>query len=448
VANVSLFLRAFWITDMAKSSIFVNFNLLKQNANFRSVFIARTISVLAFGILMVAVPVQVHQLTGSTLQVSLAMMLDGLGMFIGLLCGGVLADMFDRRRLILAARGTCGLGFLMLAINGFLSEPSLLVLYIISAWDGFFGAVGITALMAATPSLVGRENLAAAGALSMLTTRLAAVIAPSIGGVIIATSGVNWNYLIAGVGTCLTLLPLRRLPAMQPQAMSEPEKPLAALLGGVQFMFQHKLVGAVVLFGTLQLMAGSVRVLFPALAFDQFADNAAIVGFMYSAVPLGAMLAAFTSGWVHQIKLPGKMLMFTALTGFSAIAAIGLFPHLSLMLLLLVVFGYLGAISSLLQFTLVQSNTPDEALGRVNSLWAAQDVVGESCGAVLVGALAKWLTPLAAITLLGVSTVSVGSLLAGVFKTLRRYQPTALDAVGDEFVPQQSEAACDAGLGK
>jgi MFS transporter, ENTS family, enterobactin (siderophore) exporter len=426
---------------MAKSSIFLNFNLLKQNENFRSVFIARTISVLAFGILMVAVPVQVHQLTGSTLQVSLAMMLDGLGMFIGLLCGGVLADIYDRRRLILVARGTCGLGFLMLALNGFLSEPSLLILYIVSAWDGFFGAVGITALMAATPSLVGRENLAAAGALSMLTTRLAAVIAPAIGGVIIAASGVNWNYLIAGIGTCLTLLPLRRLPAMQPQSVNEPDPPLAALVGGIQFMFKHKLVGAVVLFGTLQLMAGAVRVLFPALAFDNFSDNATVVGFMYSAVPLGAMLAAFTSGWVNHIKLPGKMLMLTALSSFAAIAAIGLFPHLLLMLLLLVMFGYLSAISSLLQFTLVQSNTPDEALGRVNSLWAAQDVVGESGGAMLVGVLAKWLTPLAAITLVGLSAVGLGGVFLSVFKTLRSYQPTAPELADNEFRSESAQEA-------
>ena len=98
--------------------------------------------------------------------------------------------------------------------------------------------------------------------------------------------------------------------------------------------------------------------------------------------------------------IPGKVLILTALTAFAAIVAIGLVPYLPLVLLLLVVFGYLGAISSLLQFTIVQSNTPDEALGRVNSLWAAQDVVGESFGAVMVGALAKWLTPLTAFTLL------------------------------------------------
>jgi ENTS family enterobactin (siderophore) exporter len=431
----------FWIIDMVKSSIFVNFNLLKQNENFRSVFIARTISVLAFGILMVAVPVQVHQLTGSTLQVSLAMMLDGIGMFVGLLCGGVLADKYDRRRLILIGRGTCGAGFLILALNGFVSSPSLSVLFIISAWDGFFGAIGITALMAATPFLVGRDNLTAAGALSMLTTRLAAVIAPAVGGIIIASIGVNWNYLIAGIGTCLTLVPLMRLPRMQPRLEGSGDHPLHALKGGVQFMVRHKLVGAVVLFGTLQLMAGSIRVLFPALSFDQFGADAMAVGYMYSAVPLGAMLAAFTSGWVHTIVRPGKGLMLAALGAFTAIALIGLVPYLPFMLLLLVAFGYLGAISSLLQFTLIQSNTPDEALGRVNSLWAAQDVVGESLGAVVVGAVAKWLTPLAAIAVVGLSTVTLASVFAGAFRTLRSYQFETNQAEQADNTPDATDSS-------
>ena len=409
---------------MNQSSFFVNISLLKQNTNFRRVFVARTISVMAFGILLVAVPVQVHQLTGSTVQVSLAMLLDGIGMFTGLLCGGVLADRVDRRKLILAARGTCGLGFLMLALNGFLAEPSLLLLYLVSAWDGFFGAIGITALMAATPGLVGRENLAAAGALTMLTTRLAAVLAPAIGGIIIAGWGVNWNYLIAGFGTLLTLLPLRLLPSMDPlQNGHPPESPITSLLGGFRFLLNHSLVGAVILFGTLQLMTASVRVLFPSLADEYFSNSATVIGLMYAAIPFGAMLAASTSGWVHSIRFPGKSLMLCALTAFAAVAVIGLIPVLPVLLILLVLFGYLGAISSLIQFTLVQDNTPDEALGRVNSLWAAQDVVGESFGAVLVGLIAKLITPLTAMTAIGGAGVALGSLLYQRFRVLRTYEP-------------------------
>lgn len=144
--------------------IMLDFSLLKENPNFRMVFIARMMSILALGMMTVAVPIQIHQMTGSTLQVGMIMALDGIGMFVGLLIGGVLADKYDRRKLILFARTTCGIGFGALALNSLLAESSLVALYVLSVWDGFFGAMGMTALMASLPVIVGRENLPSAAA--------------------------------------------------------------------------------------------------------------------------------------------------------------------------------------------------------------------------------------------------------------------------------------------
>ncbi|MDN3578306.1 enterobactin transporter EntS [Chitinimonas viridis] len=404
---------------MSRPSIFLDFSLLKQNANFRAVFVARMMSVLALGILMVAVPVQIHQLTGSTLQVGLAMALDGIGMFVGLMCGGVLADRYDRRSLILLARGLCGIGFLALAANSFVAAPSLTALYLVSLWDGFFGAMGITALMAATPALVGRENLPAAGALSMLIVRFGAVLAPAIGGVLIVSAGVSWNYLLAGVGTLCTLLPLTRLPAVLPQG-GEPEHPLQALREGVQFLWQNKVVGAVVAVGTLQALLSAVRVLFPALAEDGYGGGAFEVGLMYGAVPLGAMLGAFTSGWVGGLRRPGRVMLGAVLGSSLAVSVLGLVGHILPALMALAIIGYLGSIASLLQFTLVQSHTPDHLLGRINSLWNAQDVVGDAAGAVGVGALARVVAPLGAAATLGGVAAGLVVLMGLGFGTLRR----------------------------
>ena len=404
---------------MSRPSIFLDFSLLKQNAHFRAVFVARMMSVLALGILMVAVPVQIHQLTGSSLQVGLAMALDGIGMFVGLMCGGVLADRYDRRRLILLARGLCGIGFLALAANSFIAAPSLTALYLVSLWDGFFGAMGITALMAATPALVGRENLPAAGALSMLIVRFGAVLAPAIGGVLIVSAGVSWNYLLAGVGTLCTLLPLTRLPTLLPQG-GEPEHPLQALREGVQFLWQNKVVGAVVAVGTLQALLSAVRVLFPALAEDGYGGGAFEVGLMYGAVPLGAMLGAFTSGWVGGLRRPGRVMLGAVLGSSLAVSALGLVGHILLALMALAIIGYLGSIASLLQFTLVQSHTPDHLLGRINSLWNAQDVVGDAAGAVGVGALARVVAPLGAAATLGGIAAGLVVLMGLGFGALRR----------------------------
>ena len=102
---------------MSGKSIFVDFRILKSNRHFRNVFIARTISLLGLGMLSVAIPLQVYALTRDSFQVGLVMAIEGIGLFVGLLWGGVLADQYDRKKLILFARATCGIGFVGLAVN-------------------------------------------------------------------------------------------------------------------------------------------------------------------------------------------------------------------------------------------------------------------------------------------------------------------------------------------
>lgn len=122
---------------MNKPSHFIDLSLLRTHPAFRAIFIARFISIVALGMLAVAVPVQIQQLTQSPLLVGLAVTLAGAGMFIGLLTGGVLADRYERRRLIVFARSTCGLGFVALCINALLPSPSVIAVFVLGLWDGF-----------------------------------------------------------------------------------------------------------------------------------------------------------------------------------------------------------------------------------------------------------------------------------------------------------------------
>lgn len=403
---------------MKKPSLFLEFGLLKTNRNFRSVFIARTISLLGLGMLAVAIPMQVYAITNDTFHVGVAMALEGAGMFIGLLLGGVLADRYDRKKLILFARSVCGIGFLGLAINAWLDSPSLWAVYVLSIWDGFFGALGVTALMACMPFIVGRENIMQARAISMVTVRLATVISPAIGGIIIAASDVGWNYLIAAVGTGLTIIPLLSLPKMKPQ-VDEIEHPLRALADGFKFLLTNKIVASTALIGALVTITTAIRVLFPALAESAYGGGAFEVGLMYAAVPLGATLGAIISGWANHLQRPGFAIMLTSLAAFACITLLGLNHNFIFALILLAAFGYLVSISSLLQYTLVQNHTPDHYLGRVNGLWTAQDASGDSLGALGIGVLGKFMSSLASIFVLGAAAMGCGLVMMGLFKTLR-----------------------------
>lgn len=401
-----------------KPSILLDFSLLRTNRAFRAVFCARFISILALGLMAIAIPVQIQALTGSTLLVGLAVTFAGGGMFTGLLMGGVLADRYERRRLILFARTTCGIGFIGLCVNAALPSPSLAVIYLLAVWDGFFGAVGVTALLAATPALVGRENIVQAGAISMLTVRFGSVLSPAVGGVVIASAGVSWNYGLAALGTLLTLVPLLSLPQLMPPPQPR-EHPLRALVSGFAFLFQNKVIGMVALIGALLTMASAVRVIYPAVG-ESWHIGASYLGFMYSAVPLGAALGAFTSGRVAQVARPGWMMLLTAIGAFVAIALFGLMPWYSLALVCLVVFGYLSAVNSLLQYGLIQNLTPDAFLGRINGLWTAQNVVGDALGALLLGAMGAFMLPAMTATSFGLGAALLGVLLLVTMTGLRQ----------------------------
>ncbi|MBG0812512.1 enterobactin transporter EntS [Methylosinus sp. H3A] len=404
---------------MTQPRILTDFSLLRDNRDFRVVFVARTLSLFALGLLTVAVPVQALQLTGSPAAAGFVVAFGGVAAFVGLLTGGVLADRHDRRKLILFARGTCGLGFVALALNGLAAAPSLAVVYALAAWDGFFSALGVTALLAATPAIVGRENLAAAGALNMIAMRLGGVASPALGGLLIMSVGVGWAYACAAAGVLATLVPLMRLPPLPPPKGASLETPARALLSGVRYLFENRIVGAVVAVGTLASLAGGARVLFPALA-SAYGDGPADAGLMYSAVPLGAMLGATTSGFVTRLARPGLALLACAAAAFAALAALGAVGGLVPALLVLVVYGYLGSIVSLLQFMLVQKNTPDRLRGRVNGLWTAQFIVGDALGALLLGLLGGIFPPALAVGAFGLAALFSFLPMAGAFGALRR----------------------------
>lgn len=408
---------------MNKSSHFIDLSLLKTHAAFRAVFIARFISIVALGMLAVAVPVQIQHMTQSPLLVGLAVTLAASGMFIGLLTGGVLADRYERKKLILIARSTCGLGFIALAINAALPQPSLMAVYLLGFWDGFFGAIGVTALLAATPALVGRENIMQAGAITMLTVRFGSILSPAIAGLVIAHGGVVWNYGLAAFGTLLTVLTLLKLPQLAPPPQPR-EHPLKSLAAGIQFLFASPIVGMVALIGALVTLSSAIRVLYPALA-PHWSVSANQFGMLYAAVPLGAAIGALTSGKLKHAARPGQLVLGSAVAAFIALGLFSLMPNLLLALLCLVAFGYFSAINSLVQYAMIQVLTPDHLLGRINGLWTAQNVTGDAIGAAMIGAMGSWLLPPQAAAVFGFTAALLGIMMWWVMWRLRRYHAPA-----------------------
>ena len=126
------------------TGVLIDISPLRESAAFRRIFCARLISIIGIGLLMVSVPIQMYDLTGSSAQVGAATAVTGITTFVGMLVGGVLADRFDRKKLILLGRSGAALSFVGLALNAF----------------GVFGPTSVAGVLHATPYMIGNTAVA------------------------------------------------------------------------------------------------------------------------------------------------------------------------------------------------------------------------------------------------------------------------------------------------
>ncbi|GAA3962357.1 MFS transporter [Gordonia caeni] len=419
--------------------LLIDITPLRISPAFRRVFIARAISLLGIGMLVVSVPVQMWELTHSSVQVGAATAVAGITSFAGMLLGGILADRFDRRILILAGRSTAAAAFAGLALNAvgvFGGTPLVWVLYVLAGIDGLIGALSGAALMAAVPTMIPRRHLAAVGALGSLTVRVGTAAAPGVAGLIINFGGVSWTYTVSAVLATITVLILLGLPSMPPHATLADAAPTGSPDGGGDdgdtvagappvrpalgaFFRESPLVLSVMLIGMVTMLGAGLVALLPALVAERFDDRAGAVGFLMAATAAGALIATLTSGWISGTRRPGVVLLTAAIIGFALIAVLGTVPTLWVALLLVLVIGFLDAIQEVVRYMLIQQHTPGPLLGRVNGIWMAQEISGVTVGALAAGAIgAFWAAP-TAVVIYGLVLVVFGVVAAAALGALR-----------------------------
>lgn len=166
---------------------------LRVSRQYRWLFTGQAGYQFARQVLVVAVPVQIFQLTGSSLQVGLVGLIQTLPLIVFSLIGGAAADTFDRRNVLrtmqLVMFGTCG----ALALNAS-SGGALLPIFALMAVNA-----GITGMEAPTrtamiPALVARDQVASAFALNQTLNQTASVVGPALGGLLIAQFGLAPAY--------------------------------------------------------------------------------------------------------------------------------------------------------------------------------------------------------------------------------------------------------------
>ncbi len=408
---------------MKLSQLMVDISPLRLSREFRIVFVARLVSIFGLGFAAVALPMQVYELTGSSLLVATVHTTSAVSVLAGTLVGGMLADRSDRRRLIVIGRASAVIGFGALAVNTLVpAEPWLWVIYAVAAFNGFLGSFSAVALQAAAPGFVPRDRLPAAGALLALNGELGSVLAPALGGVIIAALGMGGNYVVTALLSLFTTVLVWRLPRLDPPEESRTQPVLTALREGAGFAVRHRVVGPLLLLGLAQMLFAAPQVLINEFTDKVLGGGPTLVGLLYTAPAIGALIGSLTSGWAGRARRTGALLLVAVALCGLAVLGLGASTWAPVAFAFLVFLGFGQVVEEILRYALLQSHTPDRLRGRVNSVWTAQSTVGSSAGALTLGGLAPVIGAAGAMMAGGALTVvSVGA-LAVAFAGLRTAQ--------------------------
>jgi MFS family permease len=383
---------------------------LAQSRDFRLLFWAGTVFYLGGMVSYVALPFQLYQLTGSNFAIGALGIVELVPLVVFGLYGGALADHVDRRLMLVATGAAQVLLTAALMANAFLATPSLWVIYVLGALLAAAGSLQRPSREALLPRVVRHDQVPAAVAISSLGREISVLAGPALGGVLLQWVGIGWCFAVDVIGlTAATLLFLGLKPYPATDRSNPPS--LSGIAEGLRYAMRRKdLLGTYVIDIVAMLMAMPI-VLFPALA-TQIFHAPAMLGLLYSAEGVGALIATATSGWTSRVHHHGRAVVIAASAWGGAIALAGLMPSLWLVLVCLVVAGAADMVSGLFRSVIWNQTIPDSMRGRLAGIEMLSYSLGPLGGQARAGLVADRWGVRAAITSGGILCVAGVALTA------------------------------------
>jgi MFS family permease len=352
---------------------------------FRRLLLGQGTAFIGSMLTQVAVPVQVYAISHSSLYVGLVGLAGLVPIVVFGLYGGAIADAVDRRRLYIASSVGTWLVTLALLVQTLLDVNSVgLILGLVVVQSGAF-AIASSARGAIIPRIVPVDLVPAANTLNFTVGNVGQVVGPLIAGVLVSLHhGFEYAYAIDGLLFLAALYTGLRLPPIEPGSMLG-RPGLRSVVEGLRFIAQRPVL--VMSFGVdiVAMVLAMPRSLYPEVADERFHG---VVGPLYAAIAIGAVVAGVSSGWIGRVRRQGVALTL-AIVGWGICVAIsGLAHQLWLVVALLALAGAADLISAVYRQTILQTYAPDEMRGRMQGVFIAVVAGGPRLGDVRAGATA------------------------------------------------------------
>ena len=413
-----------------------------KHRNFQLFFSGQSISLIGTWMDNVAEAWLVYRLTGSSLLLGTVAFAGQIPVFLLSPLGGMVADRFNRRKVVIATQVAFMIFAFILAMLTLTKRVTVTEVIILAALMGGVNAFDIPARQSFLVEMVGREDLMNAIALNSTIFNGARIIGPAIAGILVASIGEGWCFFANSVSYIAVIAGLLKMRIPPKPAVAHHASPFEHIAEGFRFVRDTPPIRALLLLiGLVSLVAMPYTVLMPIFAARVLHGNARTLGILMGATGVGAMFGALMIASRRGVRGFGKLVPI-ACASFGAFLIVFTFSRwwvLSAILLVPVGFSVMTQMSC--SNTLVQSMVPDRLRGRTMAVYSMMFMGMAPFGALIEGAAAGHIGAPLTVAIGGALTIAGAIAFARYLPKIRVQAREMIDAQGLSGDPVEEIAA-------
>jgi MFS family permease len=346
------------------------------------------------------------------------------------LIGGVIADSFDRRKVMFVTQTAAALLALALGLLTQFGQINIWLIYALTAFQAIAIAFDSPARQALVPNLVPPKDLPNAFSMTSIAWQTGAIIGPALSGLVIAFGGQEAVYYINAISYLAVILALILIgPVAQTKTARVAGVSLNSIKEGINFILSKPIILSTMLLDFVATFFASANTLMPIIARDVLHVGVVEYGWLSAAQSVGAVIAALIVSQLPELRRQGQLFLGSVIVFGVATVVFGATTSLVLAWFALAVTGAADSVSTISRNTIRQLQTPDHIRGRMTGVNQIFFQGGPQLGEVEAGVVAQLFgAPFAIIT------GGIGCIV-GMGLIIRKW-PFLLTYNGDEHIPE------------
>ncbi|MHB1930787.1 MAG: MFS transporter [Acidimicrobiales bacterium] len=355
--------------------------------NYRYYFAGQSLSLVGTWMQSITQSWLVFEMTHSGTDVGLITAVQTLPILLLGPLGGTVADRFGKYRILFWTQGLAGVQAAVLGVLALTGNLRLWELFAIAGVLGMINMVDNPTRQTFVVEMVGREHLPNAVTLNSVMVNAARAVGPAVAGVLIATVGPGWCFLVNAVSFGFVVAALAALRKGDLQPTPRAARGRGQVVEGFRYVARRPLLrDALVMMAVVGLFTYEFQTTLPLMAGRTFSGNSATSGFLTASMGVGAVLGGLVAAG-RRNRSP-RRLAHTALAFGVVTLAAALAPSVVLEMVVLLAVGAASVTFLSLGNSTLQLEADPEMRGRVMSLWSVSFLGTTPIGGPLVGFVA------------------------------------------------------------